>query len=73
PPSPSAGGGFDQREGLPPLSVWTDLPHLSDGDTGLTRPEFRVLDCNIGGASPRDADVIWASGSIDQKFEAAMG
>ncbi|CAN0108937.1 unnamed protein product, partial [Scytosiphon promiscuus] len=75
-PRPSSlgiGGGVDQRKGLQPLSVWTDLPHLYDGETGLTRPEFLVLDCGVGGASPRDADVVWASGSIDRKFEAAMG
>lgn len=66
------GDGGDRREGSP-LSVWTDLPHLSDGETGLTRPEFVVLDCGVGASSPRDADVVWASSSIDGKFEAAMG
>ena len=61
-----------RQEGSP-LLVWTDLPHLSDGETGLTRPEFIVLDCGVGASSPRDADVVWASSSIDGKFEAAMG
>ncbi|CAM9649338.1 unnamed protein product, partial [Ectocarpus fasciculatus] len=79
----SAGGGRGEgRGGLPPLSVWTDLPYLSDGETGLTRPEFRVLDCGLAAAaaaaaavvaSPRDADVVWSSSSIDPKFEAEMG
>lgn len=53
-----------------PVTVWTDLPYLWNGETGLTRSEFRVLE---SGASPQGADVLWASRSIDRKFEAAMG
>lgn len=53
-----------------PLTVWTDLPYLWNGEMGLTRPEFRVLE---SGASPQGADVLWASRSIDRNFEAAMG
>ncbi|CAN0516226.1 unnamed protein product, partial [Ectocarpus sp. 8 AP-2014] len=74
--SPAAGSRGDGRGGVPPLSVWTDLPYLWDGETGLTRPEFRVLDCGLAAAaaaSPRDADIVWASSSIDPKFQAAMG
>lgn len=75
--SPPAGSRGDGRGGVPPLSVWTDLPYLSDGETGLTRPEFRVLDCGLAAAaaaaSPRDGDIVWSSSSIDPKFQAAMG
>ena len=67
-----AGSRDGGRRGSP-LSVWTDLPYLSDAKTGLTRSEFVVLDCGVGASSPRDADVVWASSSIDPKFEAAMG
>lgn len=52
------------------MTVWTDFSHLFDENTGLTRPEFRILD---HGASPRGAEVVWASTSINRNFEAAMG
>ena len=70
--APSASGASARvgRDNENPLTVWTDLPYLCDSVTGLTRPEFRVLE---SGASPRGADVLWASRSIDQNFEAAMG
>ncbi|CAM9281425.1 unnamed protein product [Pylaiella littoralis] len=77
PPSPSvaisSSSSSSSSGSRAPLSIWTDLPHLSDERTGLTRPEFRVLDCRVGAASPRDADVVWASSSINPEFEAAMG
>lgn len=69
-PEASAASARVERDRENPLAVWTDLPYLSNEQTGLTRCEFRVLEC---GASPRDADVLWASRSIDRSFEAAMG
>lgn len=69
-PEASVASAIVGRDSENPLTVWTDLPYLCNGETGLTRCEFRVLE---SGASPRGADLLWASRSVDRSFEAAMG
>lgn len=55
-----------------PLTVWTDLPYLSDAETGLTRADFCVSRERDGSTTPEEADVVWASVSVNRVLEEGM-
>lgn len=66
-------GEAQRRLDREPLTVWTDLPYLSDAETGLTRAEFRVSESGCEGSlTPEKADVVWASVSVNKILKRGM-